>query len=75
MQNKMKVNDWSSIQTVFEKLGKQLEKAMKTANLASPPRVYIAILCELEDCLNSTLANKEVRKLTYYRTGANLEEL
>jgi translation initiation factor 3 subunit C len=56
----MKVNDWSSIQTVFEKLQKQLEKAMKTANLAVPPRLYIAILCELEDCLNSTLANKEV---------------
>lgn len=57
----MKVNDWSSIQTVFEKLQKQLEKAMKTANLSTAPRVYNAILCELEDCLNSTLANKEVR--------------
>jgi hypothetical protein len=62
MQNKMKVNDWTSIQTVFEKLQKQLEKAMKTANLLAPPRVYIAMLCELEDCLNATLANKEVKK-------------
>lgn len=41
---------------------KQLEKAMKTANLTAVPRLYIKMLCELEDSLNETLANKEVKK-------------
>lgn len=62
MQNKIKVNDWTSIQTVFDKMQKQLEKAMKTANLTAVPRLYIKMLCELEDSLNETLANKEVKK-------------
>lgn len=62
MQNKIKVNDWTSIQTVFDKMQKQLEKAMKTANLMAAPRLYIKMLCELEDSLTETLANKEVKK-------------
>lgn len=62
IRNKMKVNDWSSIQTLFDKLQKQLEKAMKAANLLGTPRVYIRILCELEDYLNDTLGNKDMRK-------------
>ena len=28
-QNKMHINDWSAIQTLFDKLNKQLEKSMK----------------------------------------------
>ena len=29
LQNKMHINDWSAIQTLFDKLNKQLEKSMK----------------------------------------------
>lgn len=62
LQNKIKVNDWTSIQTVFDKMQKQLEKAMKTAGLSAAPRLYVKMLCELEDSLNETLANREVKK-------------
>ena len=58
----MNVNDWTSIQTVFDKLQKQLEKAMKSAGLTNPPRQYIHLLCDLEDFLNQTLANRDVKK-------------
>lgn len=58
----MKVNDWSSIQTVFDKIHKQLEKTMKAAHLSSPPKQYIHILCDLQDFLNETLANRDVKK-------------
>ena len=44
----MKVNDWSSIQTVFDKVQKQLEKTMKTANLTKTPKQFIHLLCDLE---------------------------
>ena len=58
----MNVNDWTSIQTGFDKLQKQLEKTMKSAGLVRVPRPYIGLLCELEDFLNDTAANREVRK-------------
>lgn len=43
-QNKMHINDWSAIQTLFDKLNKQLEKIMKTAPGLGVPRVYARIL-------------------------------
>ncbi len=33
-QNKMHINDWSAIQTLFDKLNKQLEKSMKVRGSA-----------------------------------------
>ena len=30
-QNKMNINDWSAIQTLFDKLNKQLEKSIKVS--------------------------------------------
>jgi hypothetical protein len=62
VQNKIKVNDWLSIQSVFDKIHKHLEKAMKTANLMQPPKQYIHILCDLDDYLTETLKNKDVKK-------------
>ena len=48
MQNKMKINDWSSIQTLFDELNKKLEKIQKTPGSTGEPRHYIKMLVELE---------------------------
>ena len=47
-QNKMHINDWSAIQTLFDKLNKQVEKAQKVTETLGAPRVYIKMLVELE---------------------------
>ena len=62
LQNKMHINDWSAIQTLFDKLNKQLEKALKTADGAPIPRSYIKMLVELDDFLTQTLANRDAKK-------------
>jgi len=58
----MKINDWSQIQTLFDELNKRLEKSQKFADTLGLPRPYVRILVELEDFLNDTLANKDVKK-------------
>jgi len=62
IRNKMKINDWTSIQSLFDELNKRLEKMQKTDLLSVVPRAYIKLLVELEDFLNDTLANKDVKK-------------
>lgn len=62
MRNKMKINDWTSIQTVFIKLNQQREKTMKVTLREDPPRKYIAILVELDDFLNEMWTNREAKK-------------
>ena len=47
-QNKLHINDWSAIQTLFDKLNKQLEKAQKVTEAATVPRIYVKLLVELE---------------------------
>ncbi|KAL6748871.1 eukaryotic translation initiation factor 3 subunit 8 N-terminus-domain-containing protein [Haematococcus lacustris] len=61
LQKKMKINDWTSIQTLFDELNKRLEKCQKHQGVGVP-RGYVRILAELEDYLNETNANKEVKK-------------
>jgi Eukaryotic translation initiation factor 3 subunit 8 N-terminus len=58
----MHINDWSAIQTLFDRLNKQLEKIMKTAPGLGVPRAYARILAELEDFLVKFLADKAARK-------------
>eukprot|EP00775_Hariotina_reticulata_P009995 gene9995-10150_t len=60
--NKMKINDWSAIQTLFDELNKRLDKARKVADNVGVPRVYIRMIVELEDFLTDTLANKDLKK-------------
>jgi hypothetical protein len=62
LQNKLNINDWSSVQSLFDKLNKQMEKTQKAADSVGTPRVYIKMLVELEDRLYATLANKELTK-------------
>ena len=54
----MHINDWQSIQTLWDKLNKQLEKTQKVTGALGTPRPYVKILVELEDFLNKTLAGK-----------------
>lgn len=63
MQNKMKINDWSAIQSLFDELNKRLEKAQKVADNVGVPRVYVRMLVELEDFLTGMklLSTKDPR--------------
>ncbi|KAK9812688.1 hypothetical protein WJX72_002071 [[Myrmecia] bisecta] len=62
IRNKMHINDWSAIQTLFDKLNKQMEKTQKVTETLGVPRVYVRILVELEDFVTKTLGNKEAKK-------------
>lgn len=48
MQNKLNINDWGTVQSLFDKLNKQMEKTLKAADSIGAPRVYIKMLVELE---------------------------
>uniref|UniRef100_A0A383WAN8 Eukaryotic translation initiation factor 3 subunit C n=1 Tax=Tetradesmus obliquus TaxID=3088 RepID=A0A383WAN8_TETOB len=58
----MKINDWSAIQGLFDELNKRLERARKVSEAVGTPRVYVRMCVELEDFLNDTLANKDLKK-------------
>ncbi|KAL1201596.1 MATH domain and coiled-coil domain-containing protein [Cardamine amara subsp. amara] len=62
MKNAMKVNDWVSLLEKFDKINKQLDKVMRITMAVKAPVLYIETLVMLEDSLNQTLANKEVKK-------------
>ena len=47
-QNKMAINDFITIQTLFDKLNKQLEKTQKVSEPSALPRAYVRLLVELE---------------------------
>ena len=55
----MNINDWQSIQSLWDKLVKQVEKTQKVTGQIGTPRPYIKIMVELEDFLNKTLAGKQ----------------
>lgn len=62
MQNKMNINDWHSIQTLWDKLNKQVEKTKKVTGMLGTPRPYIKIIVELDDFLAKTLAGKLMKR-------------
>jgi translation initiation factor 3 subunit C len=62
MRNKIKIGDWLSLQTLFDKLNKQLEKTMRVASLSVIPGFYFRALAVLEDAIESTFANKPAIK-------------
>lgn len=66
LRNKMKINDWIAIGTLYEKMNKQLEKAQRTVTLgggtSKTPTFYYRVLIELEDSINTTFENKEAKK-------------
>ncbi len=54
----MHINEWQSIQRLWDKLVKQVEKAQKVTGVLGTPRVFIKLIVELEDFLNKTLAGE-----------------
>lgn len=58
----MHINDWQSIQTLWDKLNKQLDKTQRVTGALGTPRVFIKLLVELEDFLNKTLAGERSKK-------------
>lgn len=58
LQNKLNINDWSSVQSLFDKLNKQMEKAQKATETLGAPRVYIKMLVELEVSIPATGASR-----------------
>lgn len=75
LRNKIKINDWAAIQTVFDKLGKQLEKTMKVLEVNTPPMRYLRILVELEDYVGETWSNREARKKMSVGNGKALNTM
>ena len=56
MRDSMTGNEWAAIQTLWDKLHKQVDKIKKTTGMLGAPRPYIKIITELEDFLAETLA-------------------
>lgn len=59
---KMKINDWTSIQTSFSKLNTQMERTVKAIGGGTIPKRYIRMLVRLEDFCLQTWSDVEGRK-------------
>jgi translation initiation factor 3 subunit C len=55
IRGNMDSNEWAAIQTLWDKLHKQVDKIKKTTGMLGTPRPYVKIITELEDFLNQTL--------------------
>lgn len=64
LQNKVDISDWASVQTLFDKLHKDSDKAAKAASLTpgALPRAYTRALAGLEDALAAALAARDAGK-------------
>eukprot|EP00210_Caulerpa_lentillifera_P002282 g2192.t1 len=60
--NKMKINDWNAIQTVFSKLNQQMERTKKAIGDGKTPKRYLRMLVRLEDFCLETWSDVEGRK-------------
>lgn len=63
----MHINDWAAIQSLFEKLNKQLEKTMKSVGGTntsghSTPRPYLRLLVEIQDFASKSWEDKVAKK-------------
>ncbi|RMX68262.1 hypothetical protein KXD40_003850 [Peronospora effusa] len=60
IKNYMKINDWTQIQTEFDELTKQFERAKKT--MTTLPTFYLRTMMTLEDFLAEKVKNKAEQK-------------
>ncbi|CEG44851.1 eukaryotic translation initiation factor 3 subunit c-like [Plasmopara halstedii] len=60
IKNHMKINDWSQIQSEFDELTKQLERAKKS--MTTLPIFYLRTMMALEDFLMEKVKNKAEQK-------------
>uniref|UniRef100_H3GBM0 Eukaryotic translation initiation factor 3 subunit C n=1 Tax=Phytophthora ramorum TaxID=164328 RepID=H3GBM0_PHYRM len=60
IRNHMKINDWTQIQSEFDELCKQLERAKKT--ISGLPAFYLRAMVALEDFLSEKVKNKAEQK-------------
>ena len=58
MRNKIKINDWMALQTLFDVLNKRLEKVMRAQGGGAIPGFYFRALAVLDAAIEQTFANK-----------------
>ena len=62
VDNKSKISDWLTITTLFDKLNKQLDKTMRTAQTSEVPKFYFRCLARLDDVIERVFADKPTVK-------------
>ena len=62
MRNKIKINDWMALQTLFDVLNKRLEKVMRAQEGGAIPGFYFRALASLETAIERMFANKPAVK-------------
>ena len=70
IRGNMDGNEWAAIQTLWDKLHKQVDKLKKTSGMLGTPRPYVKILADLEDFLNQTLEGTSVDAVDCRRARA-----
>ena len=68
IDNAVKINDWSSISNEFDKLNRQVAKAMSPEG--RPPKVFVQRIADLEDFMNETIARQKVTPKKMNATSA-----
>lgn len=71
IRDNMNDNEWAAIQTLWDKLHKQVDKIKKATGMLGTPRPYIKIIVELEDFLNTTLEGMLLLPCTTVLLGLN----
>ena len=69
IENAIKINDWSSISTEFDKLNRQVVKISAAAD-NRPPKQFIKTIADLEDFMNETIAKQKVTPKKMNATNA-----
>lgn len=67
IDNAVKINDWSTISTEFDKLNRQVTKAIIDNK---PPKSYVKAIADLEDFTNETLAKQKVSTKKFNATNS-----
>ena len=69
IDNAIKINDWSSISTEFDKLNRQAVKVSATMD-NKPAKTFIKTIADLEDFMNETIAKQKVTPKKMNATNA-----